>query len=167
MATQIFFIFTLICGEMIQFDEHIFQVGGSTTNWISTSFWSKRRRKPERRNFPALNPLGVFMVAQMDEMKTDFFFLLKANFKSQNGNASFWVCGGRFLYITNHMFLGDFSRDSPIVGPPHKRDLYHSHTSRDGSSMGWESHPEKGYSGSKTSSNIFMDRHVHACTCII
>ena len=29
---QIFVIFTPIPGEMIQFDEHIFQMGGSTTN---------------------------------------------------------------------------------------------------------------------------------------
>ena len=35
VATQIFFIFTPIPGEMIQFDEHIFQLGGSTTNQIS------------------------------------------------------------------------------------------------------------------------------------
>ena len=27
VATQIFFIFIPICGEMIQFDEHIFQMG--------------------------------------------------------------------------------------------------------------------------------------------
>ena len=26
------FVFTLILGEMIQFDEHIFQMSGSTTN---------------------------------------------------------------------------------------------------------------------------------------
>ena len=30
---QTFFIFTPILGEMIQFDEHIFQMGGSTTNY--------------------------------------------------------------------------------------------------------------------------------------
>jgi len=32
VATQIFFIFIPIPGEMIQFDEHIFQMSGSTTN---------------------------------------------------------------------------------------------------------------------------------------
>ena len=32
VATQICFIFTPNPGEMIQSDEHIFQMGGSTTN---------------------------------------------------------------------------------------------------------------------------------------
>ena len=32
VVTQIFFIFTPKIVEMIQFDEHIFQLGGSSTN---------------------------------------------------------------------------------------------------------------------------------------
>ena len=38
---QICFIFTPILGEMIQFDEHIFQRVGSTTNQIFTYIWNR------------------------------------------------------------------------------------------------------------------------------
>ena len=36
---QTFFMFTRILGEMIQFDEHILEMGGPTTNQCLCRFW--------------------------------------------------------------------------------------------------------------------------------
>ena len=60
---QTFFIFTPILGEMIQFDEHIFQMGGSTTNQFNLGWLEKNTLKNKLYGLglvsPGLNPVEL------------------------------------------------------------------------------------------------------------
>ena len=64
-----YFLFSSLFGEMIQFDEHIFQMGGSTTNQLGTSK-NKQTTKavwvpgPENQPWQAIS--GSFRLALKD-----------------------------------------------------------------------------------------------------